>query len=200
MNIEFKTMFNVIYGRLFGDFQALTTEIHPDILKIIKVTHGKTLDGKMFSLKLENGVDIYIIKELNSFIYMNSLFVDNKRSVVCSIPYDLYNYDQKEIVKIIKSLYTYICNQLITKPGDTLYNKITSIAPTILTFHTLRHVCEDLEIVDFIDNDDNFKEITVEVLYDSLDYSINELLDYCGIFAICTEKIEKEVNDEDKDD
>lgn len=195
MNNTFKNIFNAIKCRIFGEFEALNSEIHPDIIKIIKVTHNKTLDGKMFALRV-NDIDIYVIREFDSFIYMDTLFVDNKRSVVCSIPYDLYNYEQKTIVNIVKSLYKYICNQLVVRPGDTLYNKTIAIAPMILTLHTLRMICDELYISDFMDDNDDFKKITEDVLYDSLSYSIEELLDYCGIFAICDERIKKEVDNE----
>ena len=198
MNTTFTNLFKIVKGRIFGELEVLNTDIPQDILKIIKVTRNKTLDGKMFSFKLNNDIDIYIIRELDSFIYADTLFVDSKRSVVCSIPYDLYNYEQETIVKIVSSLYTYICNQLILKPGDTIYNKIISMAPMVLTLHTLREVCEDLELDSFINEDDEFHDITKHALYESLSFSIEELLDYCGILAICQEKIKLEVEKQDE--
>lgn len=201
MNTIFKTLFNSLRGRIFGEFESLNTDIHPDIKKIVKVTKDKTLDGNMFKFKLDPiDLDIYVIRELNDFIYMDTLFVDNRRSVVCSIPYDLYNYEQKSIAKVVKSLYTYICTQLVTRTGDTIYNKIIAFAPIVLTIHTLRDICTDLSIFDYLNEDDEFKQITADVMYDSLSYSIEELLDYCGIIALYDERIKKEFKNEEQSD
>jgi len=191
-------LFTQLYSsinRLFTQQDILFLKIPSILEKILFMTHDITInsDYVMMTFMIKNAKVICIKSPKNEMMYDVILFGD-ELVILIIVPSDIVftDYIPEKRMRIVYDIYEYICQFLINIlgiDGGCKYSSlrhIFSLAPSILTLHTLN-------AIGYLYNKPNafdyfIKKTSPNIAPTEIDnvllHSITDLLDYGGILSI----------------
>lgn len=200
MNTKYTDIMTAV-NRIFGSRSMLRSNIPDDISKWVCATRGIDLSGKIIPVK-----DAYIILDdgiKDKTIITDFIPVSDVLTKVIIISSNFLNLEVKLVMDIVLDIYKFLMdnNYMYLSRFSTLV-KVKRLAPYILTINTFNLVALQFEFEWLIDiqevrMDSFFKspEIFKEVLRESMNYGVDELLNYGGILSIKEEVEQRQIED-----
>ncbi len=187
-------LFTKLYSsvnRLFTQQDILFVKISPAMEKILFITHNITVnrDYLMMTFMVKN-TKVVCIKSPNGETIYDTILFGDEAIILIIVPDRIVfsDYDPNERMKIVFSIYKYICLHLIRvfnlEKGSSLW-RILSLVPAVLTFNTLSTIGQLHDVSEDAFNYCIFESNIINTkINDILSYSINDLLDCGGILSI----------------